>query len=137
MATMPLSITDQEISPAEDLGDRTPREDTEEIQPQETVSTLRDAHEEMTAPEIPAQGMDDALPEENQEIQVYGTDDILREETQDTSIHETDNALRDETPAIPAPVEDNALHADDETIHTQSMDNTPPEYTEEMQPQET
>src|SRR5260370_1158695 len=34
IATMPM--TDQEMPPANDLGDRTPREDTEEIQPQET-----------------------------------------------------------------------------------------------------
>src|SRR6266478_5772971 len=56
IATMPM--TDQEMPPANDLGDRTPREENEERQAQETVSTLRDAHEEMTAPE-----MDNALPD--------------------------------------------------------------------------
>src|SRR5712691_2527912 len=56
IATMPM--TDQEMPPANDLGDRTAREENEERQAQETVSTLRDAHEEMTAPE-----MDNALPD--------------------------------------------------------------------------
>src|SRR6266849_898357 len=56
IATMPM--TDQEMPPANDLGDRTAREENEERQAQETVSTLRDAHEEMTAPE-----MDNELPD--------------------------------------------------------------------------
>src|SRR6266446_10298566 len=62
IATMPM--TDQEMPPANDLGDRTPREENEEIQAQETVSTLRDAHEG-----IPAQEMDNALQADNEEMQ--------------------------------------------------------------------
>ncbi len=47
MATMPLSIADQEMPPAEDLGDRTPREDTEEIQAQGMDNTPQADNEEM------------------------------------------------------------------------------------------
>src|SRR5437867_569055 len=52
MATMPMSIADQEISTAEDLGDRTPREDNEETQALETNNApldamLNDCHVEM------------------------------------------------------------------------------------------
>src|SRR5262245_56534076 len=64
MATVPMPMTDQELPPANDLGDRTPREDTQAIQAQETDSALRDAHEERQIPEIPAQGMDNALLDE-------------------------------------------------------------------------
>src|SRR6266446_8456256 len=66
IATMPM--TDQEMPPANDLGDRTPREENEEIQAQETVSTLRDAHEG-----IPAQEMDNALQADNEEMQPQET----------------------------------------------------------------
>src|SRR6266850_498732 len=41
IATMPM--TDQEMPPAEDLGDRTPREDTEETPSQEMDNELPDA----------------------------------------------------------------------------------------------
>jgi len=45
IATMPMS--DQEMPPANDLGDRTPREDTEEIQAQGMDNTPQADNEEM------------------------------------------------------------------------------------------
>jgi hypothetical protein len=54
MAMIPMPMTDQDMPPANDLGDRTPREGTKEILALETDSALRDAHEESQTPEIPA-----------------------------------------------------------------------------------
>ena len=54
MAMILMPITNQDMPPANDLGDRTPREDTKEISAQETDSALRDAHEERQTPEISA-----------------------------------------------------------------------------------
>src|SRR3989441_4839340 len=77
MATVPMPMTDQEMPTANDLGDRTPREDNEEIQAQETDSALRDTHEERQTPEIPAQGMDNALQADNEEMQPQETNNAL------------------------------------------------------------
>jgi len=45
-------MPDQDMLPANDFGDRTPREGTEEISALETDSALRDAHEGRPAPEM-------------------------------------------------------------------------------------
>jgi hypothetical protein len=60
---IPMPMTEQDMLPANDLGDRTPREDNEEASALETDSTLRDAHEERQTPELPAQEMYSGLPD--------------------------------------------------------------------------
>jgi len=55
---IPMPTTDQDMLPANDLGDKTPREGTKAISALETDSALRDAHEG-----IPAQEMYNDLPD--------------------------------------------------------------------------
>jgi hypothetical protein len=50
MAMIPMPMTDQDMLPTNDLGDRTPQEDNEEISVLGTDSALRDAHEETAIP---------------------------------------------------------------------------------------
>ncbi len=82
IATMPM--TDQEMPPANDLGDRTPREENEERQAQETVSTLRDANEDISTPEAHIPEPDQAVGEESQETPSQEMDNELP----DASLHE-------------------------------------------------
>jgi hypothetical protein len=49
---IPMPMTNQDMLPANDLGDRTPREGTKEISALETDSALQDAHEGIPALEI-------------------------------------------------------------------------------------
>src|SRR5213083_594373 len=79
MATMPMSIANQEISHAEDLGDRTTRADTKERQAQKTGSTVRDVDEDISTPAA-------HIPEPDQ---------VVGEESQETPSQEMDNALPD------------------------------------------
>src|SRR4029450_6488494 len=84
MATMPLSIVDQEISPAEDLGDRTLREDTEARQAQGTDSTVRDVDEALSTPAAHLPEPDQAGGAESQETHAQEMDNELL----DVSLHE-------------------------------------------------
>src|SRR6266446_2431269 len=104
MATMPMSITDQEMSPAEDLGDRTPREDTEERQ---------------------AQGMDNTPQEDNEETQPQETDNALRDDTPAIPAPAEDNALQAEKEHIHTQSMDNTPQADNEEMQPQETHNAP------------
>jgi hypothetical protein len=58
---IPMPMTGQDMLPANDLGDRTPREDNEAISVLATDRALQDAHEERQTPELPAQEMYNGL----------------------------------------------------------------------------
>jgi hypothetical protein len=84
MATMPLSIADQEISPAEDLGDRALREDTEARQAQGTDSTIRNVDKAISTPAAHLPEPDQAGGAESQET----TAQEVYNDLPDASLHD-------------------------------------------------
>src|SRR5712691_5127412 len=84
MAIAAMPMTDQEMPPANDLGDKTPREDNEERQAQKTGSTVRDVDEDISTPAAHIPEPDQVVGEESQETPSQEMDNALP----DTSLHE-------------------------------------------------